>query len=342
VVLATADDAESRSLCEMGAHLEPIVFNRGGFSPVTDIKAYRRLLAIYTKWRPALVQHFHAKPVILGPLAARRALGKSVRVVNAITGLGHAFITGGLTSRLAGMGYGLARSRTNAIIFQNRDDRALFVQRGWVDEDRARLIPGSGVDVERFAVADRDERDGSSPVVVMLGRLLGQKGIPEFVEVAKRIQAKWPGAQFLLAGEEDPVHPDAVTAKWVREQKSVEYLGRLTDVRPLLAKADLLLFPSYYREGLPRVILEAAASGLPTVAFDVPGVRDAVRDGETGYLVSYPDIEALTQKVQELIEDSQKRLHMGLAARKMVEKEFDIRAVKERYLDIYREVGVEI
>ncbi|MFO7875213.1 MAG: glycosyltransferase family 4 protein [Desulfovermiculus sp.] len=342
VVLATADDKESRSLCEMGANLEPVVFNRGGFSPVTDIKAYRRLLAIYKKWRPALVQHFHAKPVILGPLAARRTLGNVVRVVNAITGLGHAFIVGGLTSRLAGMGYGLARPRTDAIIFQNRDDRALFVHRGWVDAEKARLIPGSGVDVERFAVTDRDERDGSSPVVVMLGRLLGQKGVPEFVEVAKRIQAKWPGARFILAGEEDPVHPDAVTAKRVREQKSVKYLGRLTDVRPLLAQADLLLFPSYYREGLPRGILEAAASGLPTIAFDVPGVRDAVRDGETGYLVSYPDIEALTQRVQELIEDSQQRLHMGRAARKMVEKEFDIRVVQARYLDVYRELGVEI
>lgn len=341
VVLATADDAESRSLCEMGAYLEPVVFNRGGFSPATDIKAYRRLLAIYKKWRPSLVQNFHAKPVILGPLAARRALGNAVRVVNAVTGLGHAFIADGMTARLAGMGYGLVRPRTDAIIFQNRDDRTLFVQRGWVDEDRARLIPGSGVDVERFAVADRDERDGASPGIVMLGRLLRQKGIPEFVEVAKRIQDKWPGAKFVLAGEEDPVHPDAVRAKWVREQKSVEYLGRLSDVRVLLAKADLLLFPSY-REGLPRVILEAAASGLPTVAFDVPGVREAVRDGETGYLVDFKDLESLTQKVQELIENPEKRLHMGRAARKMVEKEFDIRAVKERYLNIYRELGVDI
>ncbi|MFO7717772.1 MAG: glycosyltransferase [Desulfohalobium sp.] len=216
VVLATADDAESRSLCEMGAHLEPVVFNRGGFSPWTDIKAYQRLRAIYTKWRPALVQHFHAKPVILGPLAARLALGNGVQVVNAITGLGHAFITEGLTSRLAGMGYALARSRADRTIFQNRDDRALFVQRGWVDEGRARLIPGSGVDVERFALADRHDRDGTSPVVVMLGRLLRQKGIPEFVEVARRIKQEWPGATFLLAGEEDPVHPDAVNGQWVR------------------------------------------------------------------------------------------------------------------------------
>jgi len=342
VVLATADDAESRSLCEIGAHLESVVFNRGGFSPLTDIKSYQRLLAIYKKWQPAIVQHFHAKPVILGPLAARRGLDNGVRVVNAITGLGHAFITGEMTARLAGMGYGLARSRTDMTIFQNRDDLALFVQKGWVDQEKARLIPGSGVDVDRFAMMDRQGRDEQAPVVVMLGRLLRQKGIPEFVEVARRIRTEWPQAEFLLAGEEDPVHPDAVTLQWLEEQKSVQYLGRLSDVLPLLDKADILLFPSYYREGLPRVILEAAATGLPTVAFDVPGVREAVQDGDTGYLVEYRDIDALTQKVRELLGDVEKRLEMGGRARNMVEKEFDIRAIQERYLGLYRELGIEI
>ncbi|MFO7717771.1 MAG: glycosyltransferase [Desulfohalobium sp.] len=121
----------------------------------------------------------------------------------------------------------------------------------------------------------------------------------------------------------------------------MEYLGRLSDVRPILAKADLLLFPSY-REGVPRAVLESAASGLPTVAFDVPGVREAVRESETGYLVPFPDVDELTDRIKTLLGDKGKRLHMGRAAREMVEKEFDIRTVKERYLDVYREVGVDI
>lgn len=120
VALDRREDAESRSLCEMGTHLEPVVFNRGGFSPLSDLQAYYRLRAIYKKWRPVLIQHFHAKPVILGPLAARQILGNNVRVVNAITGLGHAFITGGMTSRLAGPGYGLARKWADITVFQNR------------------------------------------------------------------------------------------------------------------------------------------------------------------------------------------------------------------------------
>jgi glycosyltransferase involved in cell wall biosynthesis len=243
---------------------------------------------------------------------------------------------------MAGMGYDLVRSRTDMTIFQNRDDLALFVQKGWVDQERARLVPGSGVDVDRFTMVERQDRKGKSPVVVMLGRLLRQKGIPEFVEVAKRIQNEWPQTKFLLAGEEDPVHPDAVTVKWLEEQKSIQYLGRLSDVLPLLIEADLLLFPSYYREGLPRVILEAAATGLPTVAFDVPGVREAVQDGETGFLVPDRDVDALTRTVAELLENREKRLSMGREARKMVEDNFDIRAIQEQYLEIYRELGVDI
>ena len=172
----------------------------------------------------------------------------------------------------------------------------------------------------------------------MLGRLLRQKGIPEFVEVARRIRQRWPRARFLLAGEEDPVHPDAVTVEWVRQQGGVEYLGRLSDVRPMLAEADLLLFPSY-REGVPRVVMEAAAAGLPTVAFNVPGVREAVRDGETGYLVADRDMEALTGWVSALLDNGEHRVRMGRAARDLAERAFDIRAIYEQYLDVYRELG---
>jgi glycosyltransferase involved in cell wall biosynthesis len=341
VVLATADDVESRSLVELGAKLEPILFNRGGLSPASDIRAYYRLASIYRKWRPSLIQHFHAKPVIFGTLAARRALRNSVRIVNAITGLGHAFITGGIAARLAGWGYTASMPRADITVFQNRDDRQLFLDKGWAEEGRTRLIASSGVDVEQFSVVDRGDRSGQAPVVIMLGRLLRQKGIPDFAEVAGRIRQRWSNARFLLAGEEDPVHPDAVSVEWVEGQDGVEYLGHLSDVRPLLSEADVLLFPSY-REGTPRVVLEAAATGLPTVGFDVPGVREAVRDGETGYLVQHRDVDSLTARVETLLGDQDLRLQMGRAARLMVEKDFDVRAIEQQYLDLYREQGIAI
>lgn len=342
VILATADDPESRSLVARGARLEPLVFNRGGVAPAGDWRAYRRLAEIYHRWQPSLIQNFHAKPVIFGTLAARRVIGNSVRIANTITGLGHAFIRGGLASRVAGWGYAASMPRSDIAIFQNPDDRQLFLDRQWVNQDQSRLIASSGVDVERFCVADRSGRRGQPPVVVMLGRLLAQKGIPEFVEVARRIRQRWPDARFLLAGEQDPVHPDAVSPGWIESRGEIEYLGCLSDVRPLMGEADLLLFPSYYREGMPRVVLEAAATGLPTVGFDVPGVRESVRDGETGFLVPERDVGALTDRVSVLLEDDAQRLAMGEAARRMVEESFDIRAIEQQYLAVYRELGIEI
>lgn len=341
VVLATTDDPDSRSLCEKGAVLAPVSFNRGGFSPWADVIAYRRLVAIYRQWRPALVQHFHAKPVILGSIAARKALGARTRISNVITGLGHAFIAGGATARLAGWGYGRALGRSDITIFQNRDDKALFLARNWVAGRKARLIASSGVDMTRFPVVQRVRRDQSAPTVVMLGRLLRQKGIGEFIEVARHVRRRWPNARFLWAGEEDPVHPDAVSVRWIRRQQEIEYLGLLADVRPLLAEADLLLFPSY-REGTPRVILEAGATGMPAVGFDVPGVREAIRNGETGYLVPHPDVQLLADRVIDLLEDATLRMRMGLAARKMVEAEFDIRSIQAQYIEAYRSLGVRI
>lgn len=341
VVLATADDDEAHSLVALGASLDPVVFNRGGFSARSDWVSWRRMLAVFRRWQPSLAHLFHAKPVMLGPIAARKILGQDVRIVNTITGLGHAFGTGGPSSRLAGLGYRVALPRSDVVIFQNKDDRALFIKNGWTSDGQARLIPGSGVDLKRFSFVDRHARN-TSPVIVMLGRLLRQKGIPEFVEVARRIRLKWAEARFLLAGEEDSVHPDALTAQWVREQVDIEYLGRLDDVRPLLSEADLLLFTSYYREGVPRVVMEAAAAGLPTVGFDVPGVREAVRDGETGYLVSDRDLDALSARVAELLCNDTLRLSMGRSARALAERAFDIEAIQAMYWDVYRELGVEL
>lgn len=342
VVLVTADDDESRSLCASGARLEPVEFRRGGLSPVADGRAFHRLSAIYRRCQPVLIQHFHARPVIFGTVAARRMLGDSVRIANTITGLGRAFADGRAGARLAGWGYAAGMRRADVGIFQNRDDRDLFLERGWITHGHARLVAGSGVDLQRFAPACRMRANNTKPTVVMLARLLRDKGIPEFAGVAAQVRERWPNARFLLAGEEEPAHPDGLSTEWVTGHAGIEYLGRLADVRPLLAEADLFLFPSRYREGLPRVVLEAAATGLPVVAFDVPGVREAVQDGETGYLVAEGDAGALTERVTALLEDEGLRRAMGSAARRRVEESFDLRAIEAQYLSIYRDLGMRI
>lgn len=341
VVLATVNDEESQTLVELGAELEPVAFSRGGFSPVCDWRAGRKLCQIIRRWRPSLVHFFHAKPVIMGTIVTSRELRSNVQIVNTVTGLGHAFIQGGFVTYLASAGYRMALPKANMTIFQNRDDYSLFLDNKWLPESKAVLIKGSGVSLERFSYVERASRDSSRPVVVMLGRLLNQKGIPEFLEVSKRVRKKIPNARFIWAGEEDLIHPDSVDMDWLKSQKSIEYIGRLFDVKPLLENSDLLLFPSY-REGLPRAVMEAAATGLATVAFDVPGVRDAVKDGVTGYLVPDRDVEAMTERVIELLEDETRRRQFGRNANELARKTFDIRAVQEAYLNVYRGLGVEI
>ncbi|HEX6387492.1 MAG TPA: glycosyltransferase family 4 protein [Anaerolineae bacterium] len=342
VVAATADDAWATQLSAVGVTLEPVSFNRGGLALFWDVRAILALTRIYRRYRPALIHHFNAKPVILGSLAALFA--GSDRVVNTITGLGHAFIDGGTTRHLTATGYSLLLSRSAATIFQNADDLYLFVERGWIPAQLARLIVSSGVDTARFRPAPTTRAPAGSPGVLMVARLLGQKGVGEFVEAANLVKERYPAVCFQLAGERDRVHPDAVGEKWIHavtNQGVIEFLGYLSNMPQQLHQTDIFVLPSY-REGAPRVLLEAAACGLPVVATDVPGCREMVLDGVTGLLVPPQDSRALARAIIELLQKPELRRQMGQAGRKRVEAEFDIRAITEKYLAVYRNIGLAL
>jgi glycosyltransferase involved in cell wall biosynthesis len=340
--VVTGNDKNGHKLRDMGVALETVQFNRGGLAPTSDLTAYLQLVSIYKRYKPTLIHHFHANPVIFGSIAARFSLSHSVRIVNTITGLGHAFTANAFTSTLAGLGYSVALSDDTSTIFQNPDDRELFLNNRWSTWENSRLIVGSGIDIDYFSSHSRERQTSRAPVVLMLGRLLAQKGVQEFIKVAHRIKREWPNVRFLWAGEEDRGHVDGISASWIRNQSNIEYLGQLSDVREILLDADVFIFPSFYREGVPRAIMEAAASGLPTVAFDVPGVREAVSDGETGYLVPNRDSEAMATRILELLEDEKKRVAMGDAARALAERAFDRRAIEDQHLAVYRDLGVRI
>ena len=343
VVIATTDDTESQELVDMGAVLEPISVDRGGPSLLNDLSVFQRFKEVDKKWQPVLVHNFHAKPVIIGTLAARTtSIGTRTRIVNTITGLGRALVAGGLSRTLASAGYRLASRQADATVFQNEDDRDLFLKRGWITRDRARLIVGSGVDIERFRFVLRRGRVPSQLKVLMISRLLGQKGVPEYAEAATRIRRNLPGTRFLLAGEFDPSHPDALNEEWVSAQQALEYVGHKSDVVPLLAEADLLVFPSYYREGVPRAVMEAAATGLPTIAFDVPGVREAVRHRVSGFLVPVHDVDSLVSSIQEVLLDEDLRIGMGQAARELAVEAFDIRLIHDHYMSLYQSLGLNV
>ena len=342
VIIATADDQFSRQLVEEGASLEPIKFNRGGLSPLRDYLAFLTLKRIFSKYRPVLVHHFHAKPIIFGSLALKSSGIANAKIVNTITGLGHAFVQGVALKKLAGLGYKLVLPMSSLTIFQNSDDKQLFLTQGWISEDKAELIISSGVDISRFTVPSHGPP--SPPTILMVGRLLWQKGVGEFIEAARGLKKRFPSVRFQLAGEFDPSHPDGISERELQQiidDNIIEFLGYVRDMPRLLASSYLFVLPSY-REGVPRVILEAAACSVPTVGADVPGTREAVVDGETGFLVPPRDSRILAQRIQRLIENKEERDLMGKKARKRVEHDFDIVKITEHQLNIYRKLGLSI
>ncbi|MCK5538784.1 MAG: glycosyltransferase family 4 protein [Bacteroidales bacterium] len=341
VVVATANDEYAGKLANKGIIIESVHFNRGGFSPKEDFIAYSVLRKIYKNYKPLLIHHFHAKPVILGTLAARHILGKEVKIVNSITGLGHAFTKGGISKQLASVGYHFSIPAGDVTIFQNRDDRQLFIKQGWVTPEQAQLIVSSGVDITRFHPVEKLE--SSQPKLLMVGRLLWQKGVGEFIEAAKIVKKHFPNVRFQLAGEWDFIHPDAISKKQLDEPISkgiIEFLGYIHNMDEELPKIDLLVMPSYYREGVPRVVLEAAACGIPCIGADVPGTREAISDEKTGFLVPPQDSKALAKRILDLLKDNKLRQQMGNNARKMVEEQFDIKIITRKQLSVYKKIGV--
>lgn len=342
VVAATADDEHAKTLREYGIIVEPVEFVRSGFAPRRDWKAFRRLCVLYRNNQPRLIHHFHAKPIILGGAAARRVA--QAKVVHTVTGLGHAFVAGRFARHLLAIGYKQFLDCGNLTVFQNSDDRDFFLQKGWILQEYARLIVSSGVDITRFQPG-RTLLKRETPRVLMVARLLREKGVYEFVEAAEICRKRHPLVRFQLAGEWDHIHPDAIKEECLREKTDsgvIEFLGFLDNIHEILPLVTLFVLPSYYREGIPRVILEAAACGIPVITTDVPGCREAIEDGVTGRLVPPRDSGRLAEAIQELLDDPKLCERMSRASRVRVEKKFDIRMITDKYLDVYREIGIDI
>ena len=322
-------------------------------SPVSEARSILALRSIYARTKPDLVHHFTAKPNIYGAMAARLA-GVPVAVAS-VNGLGYVFIERDLRSTfirpVVSLLYRLAFGMSGAVLFQNRDDVAFFQDRGLVSGRKVRhTAGGSGVNTSYFtpdAVGDDSLASlrGSlglaeeTPVVLMAGRMLAHKGVAEMVECA-RILSQRRQVCFLLAGAVDSGNPASISpdrlAEW-EERGWVRYLGERSDIRELLALSDLVVLPSY-REGFPRVLLEAAAMGKPMVATDVPGCRDVVDNGVNGLLVPARDAGALVIAIETLLDSPELRARMGKAAREKALREFDERDVVKGIMDVYDEL----
>ena len=331
-------DLYERKIRDLGVRFENLRIDQGGTNPISDL----RLLYAFYRWykaeAPDVVHHFTIKPVIYGSIAAY--LAGVPKIINTITGLGYVYSKrGGLLRRIVEGLYRVALRCATHVFFQNEDDRQLFVSARIVPKEKTSVVPGSGVDLERFRDDGAGLRESSSNVVVLIvARLLKEKGIGEFVDAARLLRSRLGDVSFRILGGIDTSNPAAVTQDeldgWLREG-AVDWLGHAEDVRPALRAADIVVLPSYYPEGTPRSLLEAAAMGKVIVTTDTVGCRNVVEHGVTGFLVPPRDARRLSQAIFELATSAELRARMGAAGRRKMETEFDERIVIEKTLDAY-------
>lgn len=335
VVASAASDGTEHRLAELGAEFHALPIEASSRNPLADLRLLAALLLLLRRERPTALLTFTIKPNIYGPLAARLA---GVRAIATVSGLGSAFLAGGATASLIDRLYRFALKRAQAVFFQNDDDRDLFLARGLVKQGQVRRVAGSGIDLNRFQVADLPSID--APVFLLIGRLLWDKGVGEFVAAARILTAQYPAARFRLLGGVGVDNPSAVTIseleRWAGDG-TIDYLAETDDVRPAIAAADCVVLPSY-REGLPRSLLEGAAMGRPLIASDVPGCRDVVDDRVNGFLCAPRSASALAEAMARMAAlSADERRQMGLRGREKIEREF----AESKVVAAYRsELGV--
>ena len=338
-IIIAAPPSDEGACCppELGTHMT-LPVRSDGLNPVQDAALLWHYLRLFRKVRPTAYLSFTAKPNIYGALAAGML---AIPAFPNVSGLGTAFIRGGLLQHLISLLYRTGFRKAPAVFFQNGEDRDLFIERKLVRSGQARLLSGSGVDLDRFRPpASRGQRTGCT--FLFVGRLLGDKGVRELIGAARILREKHPGARVQLLGFLGSANRTSIASEevagWEREGL-IEYLGCSEDVRPFLLAADAAVLPSY-REGLPRSLLEAAAMGLPLIATDVPGNREVVHPGKNGMLCQVRSAESLAEALIRFIElPAAEREHMGRESRRMVEERFSEEKVVRAYLDAIAEFG---
>jgi glycosyltransferase involved in cell wall biosynthesis len=319
-------------------------------NPVLDAYGSWQLLRIFRAERPDVVHTFDTKPGVWGRLAARLA-GVPV-VIGTLPGLGSLYTPTGWKGALVRSVYqplqALASRAADRTVFQNTDDAREFERRRVVPREKATVIPGSGVRTELFCppaaaaeVAYRAELGlrEHGLVVLMVSRVLRSKGVLELARAAREVRREDSAIQFLLVGPEDAESLDALTAEELEElRNAITWIGPRRDVKRLLALADMFVFPSFYREGVPRVLLEAASMALPLVAADVAGSREVVEHGVNGFLVPPRDSPAIAEAVLRLAREPELRALLGAQSRRRAVAYFDLAVIAERTTSMYREL----
>lgn len=332
-VASNATASEISRVEQLGTDYIDYPVSRSGLNPKEDFKTFKALRSIFKEQQPNVILAYTIKPIIWGAFAARSV--PNCRFYALVTGLGFAFQKGSwkknLLMKLVIFLYKAALKRADKVIFQNPDNRQVFIDLGIVPEHKTAIVNGSGVDVSHFEVKALP----LTPKFLLIARLLGDKGIREYVKAANIVKQKYPDAEFQLVGPEDP-SPDGITLTELTQlniNNAVIYLGGTDDVRPYLEDCSIFVLPSYH-EGLPRTVLEAMATGRPILTTDVPGCRETVVNGYNGWFIEKANVEQLVERMIWFIENPELWQSMADGSRSMVEEKFDVHKVNNELLKI--------
>ena len=341
VTIVCKDTGRRDEILALGLKVLDLPINPTGENPIQEFRTFWFLLTLYLKNRNAVIHHVGLKNILWGGLAAK--LARVHGVVNAVSGLGVVFSDGkiGKTSRgiLAAMRFSNMRKRVK-VIFQNHEDRELFLHHGIIEESQAEFIKGSGVDLNNFKYVPEPESEVLK--VVFTARMVKEKGVMELIEAAEKLRKDYEGKfEFWLCGRL-AVNTDAVSQEELESRcdgKYIKWLDFQKDIQHILEQCHIMAFPSYYREGVPKSLIDACAIGRPIITTNSIGCKDVVDDGVNGFLIPVRDSDALAQKLRILIENKELRIRMGKAAREKAEREFSIEKVIAKHLEIYSRIN---
>lgn len=340
-VVAVGDGAEvewSDKFSQLGIAYHQIPVQRNGTNPFSDFKTLSALYKLLKEEKPDKIFSYQAKTVIYGGIAARLLGIKEVYPL--IAGVGSIFLGGGFKKKLVRAilvaEYKMGLKKAKSVFFQNRDDLAVFTDRGIVNAQKVVMLHGSGVNLEKFPPAALPEKPG----FLCISRLIRDKGVVEYLEAARMLHGRHPEARCVLVGPFD-TNPSAIRPEELQpyiDDGSVEYVGEQKDVYPYLQNCTAYVLPSYH-EGTPKTVLEAMACGRAIITTDAPGCRETVTDGANGYLVPVKDVSAIVEAMEKVLADSAKTAEMAKTARHIAEEKYDVNKVN---LTIRRTMGIEV
>jgi len=337
VTIVCCNTGRFNDIHALGLKTIDLPINATGMNPREERKTFSFLRKIYKKEKPDIVHHVGLKTILWGGLAAK--LTKVNGVVNAVSGLGVMFSEGKLSLTARGILSVLRFSHNRKkirVIFQNHDDEALFLNNRVTKPENVVFIKGSGVDLNKFAYVPVPD---TSPIKVMFtGRMVKEKGVIDLIEAAEKLRKEYEGkVEFLLCGKlsDNPKAMKREELELLCDGKYIQWLGHRDDIKDLLGQCHIVAFPSYYREGVPKSLIEATAIGRPIITCNSIGCKDTVEDGANGFLIPIKDSSVLAEKLKILIDDSELRKRMGERSRKFAERDFSLDVVIQKHLESY-------